>query len=78
MFFQVKTQIVDVKDLRKYKYSILECRLYGDEIETLDHVLNRRKEVTRSEERFDVKDIYTDSGSLLRTFIKTVKTQSSK
>ena len=48
IMFQIRTHIIDLKSVRKFKYDDTVCRLCGDDNETVHHVVNQCKMVART------------------------------
>ena len=56
--FHVRTGIIDLKAVRKYKYKDLTCRLCAEEEEDIEHVVNKCCKITRTR---IIEKIYTSS-----------------
>ena len=54
--FHVRAGIVDIKSVRKYKYSDTLCRLCGDPDENIEHVLNDCNMIPRV---FRIDNVFT-------------------
>ena len=54
--FHVRAGIVDIKSVRKYKYSDTLCRLCGDPDENIEHVLNHCNMIPRV---FRIDNVFT-------------------
>ena len=54
--FHIRTGIVDVKEVRKYKYQDVECRLCGENGENIEHIVNKCELITKT---YNIDNIYS-------------------
>ena len=61
LLFRIRSQIVDLRGIQRYKYDDQSCRLCGAVMEDIDHVLNKCMQVAeKAQDPLGEKEIYGD------------------
>ncbi len=68
IMFQIRTRVVDLKGVRKYKYEDNVCRLCGDENENINHVVNQCAAVTRTSEIYPFSNDESDMEEIAKRY----------
>ena len=69
LMFKIRSKIVDLRGTRKYKYKDPSCRLCGDSVEDIDHVLNSCMHISRKG-CISEDEIYGDDSQKLDEIVK--------
>merc|ERR1712105_241619 len=72
LLFAMRSNIIDLRGVRKYMYKNSTCRLCGQGDEDVDHVINKCLKISRRG-CFDMKELFQDDVSKLKEMAKIMK-----